>query len=280
MGAADAVPGVSGGTIALITGVYRRFIEALASFKPDLLNLLLTRQWAKLWQRIDGNFLFSLGAGILLSLLSVLHAMHWLLERAAPLLWAFFMGVILISLVHLARQQTWNAKRLALFALGFAGSLGLVFLAAIDLAATPLMLVLGGALAISAMLLPGVSGSFILVLLGLYPQIVEAIHDRDIQVIAWVALGCLIGVLSFSQFLKWLMNNWYSPVLCCMLGVIAGALLKVWPWQANEQWFLPSTYATYTGQNEWLFASVVSFFIGVLLSGLLFSYSTKSESQG
>ncbi|TCS40734.1 DUF368 domain-containing protein [Reinekea marinisedimentorum] len=273
MGAADAVPGVSGGTIALITGIYERFIAALAGIRPALLPLVIQGKWKKLWLEVDGNFLLCLGIGILFSLITVLNLLHVLLAVAAPVVWSFFMGVILLSLVHLVREHQWGTKDLLLFASGLAMSVMLVFMTAIDAGSSPLVLFLGGALAISAMLLPGISGSFILLLLGIYPQVVEAVHEKDLMVILWVGLGCVAGILSFSKFLQWLMSRWHDSVLSFMLGVIAGALIKVWPWQGGGSWYGPLSYEVQTGEAAWLLISVLVFLSGCLLTHFLYKRS-------
>lgn len=269
MGAADAVPGVSGGTIALITGVYERFISALASFKLSLVPLIKQRHWRQLWAAIDGEFLFYLGIGIVISLFSVLNLLHLLLETAAPVVWAFFMGVIAVSLFNLSSERSWRKIDVLLFLVGLAISALLVFASFVNVGSSPLILITGGALAISAMLLPGISGSFILLLLGIYPQIVEAVHERDLLILVWVGLGCLIGMLSFSRFLQWLMAHWHQSVLSYMLGFIAGALIKVWPWQLSGQWLLPSDYAVISGTDAWLLVSLLVFGCGCLSAHFL-----------
>ena len=135
---------------------------------------------------------------------------------------------------------------------------------------SPISLFLGGAVAISAMLLPGISGSFILLLLGLYPHITSAVHDKNIAVILWVALGCIAGLLLFSRFLNWLLSRWFGNVMACMLGVIAGALIKVWPWQAGGVWYFPHEYAVNTGHQPYLLAVIALFCVSSL--GTYFLY--------
>lgn len=267
MGLADGVPGVSGGTIALITGIYERFVAAIASFKPSLWRYVQQKDYKGLWIAIDGRFLLSLGVGILLSLFSTLSIMHWLLENAAPVVWAFFMGVILVSLWFMCAGKKWLRQDLLLLAGGVIVALGLIFSTPAELEATPLVLVLGGAVAISAMILPGISGSFMLLLLGLYTVVVDAVHARDFVVVLWVALGCLIGILSFSQILQWLLNRWHDRVMSFMLGFVVGALVKVWPWQdeASQLWLSPSQYADVTGMPSQLTLSLVSFLLGSFL---------------
>jgi|TARA_B110000503_G_scaffold140925_1_gene233077 putative membrane protein len=269
MGAADAVPGVSGGTIALITGIYERFIGALASFRPSLWRFIRVGDFRGLWQAIDGQFLAFLGAGILISLFSVLSLMDFLLATAAPVVWSFFMGVILVSLWQLSRGRSWLWQDAALLMMGLAISLVFATATGMPVTVTPLTLVLGGMLAISAMLLPGISGSFMLVLLGLYPVVVEAVHERNLPIVLWVALGCAIGIVSFSRFLQWLLHNWHERVISFMLGFVAGALVKVWPWQDSGRWLLPEQYSASSGLENWFLLSLVSMFLGVVIGNFM-----------
>lgn len=275
MGAADAVPGVSGGTIALITGIYGRFISALASFKPSLLSLLFKGEFKQLWRAIDGEFLTSLGLGIVISLFGMLSLMHWLLQVAEPMVWAFFFGVILASLWGLYAGTRWIAFDWVLLCLGLVIALSLIFggnaliASGYALSSTPIMLVIGGALAISAMLLPGISGSFILLLLGLYPVVVEAVHERNIAVVLWVALGCVIGILAFSRVLKWALDQWEDRVIKFMMGFVAGALVKVWPWQQNNLWLLPSEYEVLSSGSSFVLGSAIVFCVGFALVFIL-----------
>lgn len=278
MGAADALPGVSGGTIALITGIYERFIAALASIKLSLWSDFKQNGLKGVWQKIDGTFLLCLGSGILISLFSVLSLVNYLFAIARPAVWSFFLGVIIVSLWQLARGRNWQAIDIALMALGLVITAGISFLSGVSVEPTPLALVLGGMLAITAMLLPGISGSFMLLLLGLYPVITEAVHQRDLIVVAWVALGCFLGVVSFSRVLQWLLKRWHDWVMSFMLGFVAGALIKVWPWQAEaatgySQWFLPHQYAASTGEPIWLWTSIVMMLIGGAVVVLLHKHN-------
>lgn len=277
MGAADAVPGVSGGTMALITGIYERLINALASFRFGLLGLLRRGEFIAVWREVDGAFLVSLGAGIIVSLVTVLNLVQWLLSTAPPVLWAFFCGLIVASLIMLLKEHRWRRVDIGLFIAGTAIAASISFLGEMALAVTPLTLVLGGALAISAMLLPGISGSFILLLLGLYPAITAAVHARDLVTIAWVALGCLIGLLVFSRFLQWVLARWHDRVMGFMLGFVLGALLKVWPWQHDQQWLTPENYVNLSGQPSWFFTALLAAIIGAALVTLL---SLKTDSSG
>ncbi|MBU2863742.1 DUF368 domain-containing protein [Reinekea forsetii] len=277
MGVADGVPGVSGGTIALITGIYERFIAAIASFKPSLWAFIKRKDLKGLWQAIDGTFLLSLGIGILVSLFSTLSAMHWLLEHYAPAVWAFFMGVIVVSLWFMCSGKHWAIRDVILLLMGAGIAVGLIFATPASLEPTPLLLMLGGAIAISAMVLPGISGSFMLLLLGLYSVVVDAVHDKEFSIIAWVAVGCLVGILSFAQLLQWLLRRWHDSVMSFMLGFVVGALVKVWPWQIETErlWLLPSQFTEQTTQPSFLMLSVISFVFG---SGLVWMLTKWSKN--
>lgn len=277
MGAADAVPGVSGGTMALITGIYERLISALASFRVSMVRDLARGEFASVWIRVDGGFLLTLGAGILTSLFSVLSLVHWLLESYPQMLWSFFLGLIAASLIVLVRRQVWHRLDAALMLAGTLIAGGIAFSTGLHLEVTPPTLILGGALAISAMLLPGISGSFILLLLGLYPAVVEAVHQRDLMVVGWVALGCVIGILVFSRVLNWLLRHWHDRVLGFMLGFILGALVKVWPWQYEQQWLLPGQFEQVTGHSALLTGCVFAVLLGALtVIGLTWKSETFS----
>lgn len=277
MGAADAVPGVSGGTMALITGIYERLINALASFRLGLLGLLRRGELLAVWREVDGAFLVSLGTGIIVSLVTVLNVVQWLLSTAPPVLWAFFFGLIVASLIMLLKAHRWRRVDIGLFIAGTVIAASISFLGEMALAVTPLTLVIGGALAISAMLLPGISGSFILLLLGLYPAITAAVHARDLVTIAWVALGCLVGLLVFSRFLQWVLARWHDRVMGFMLGFVLGALLKVWPWQHDQQWLTPENYVNLSGQPSWFFGALLAAIVGAALVTLL---SLKTGGSG
>lgn len=264
MGVADAVPGVSGGTMALITGIYERLVSALAHLHPRLLLLLWQGRWAEFWVRIDGAFLLSLGLGILVSLFSVLNLVHWMLEGAPQLLWSFFLGLIVASLFTLGIRHRWCRLDILLCGIGTVIAVGLSLLTEMAMTVNAWTLILGGAIAISAMLLPGISGSFILLLMGLYPAVVAAVHQRDLVTIGLVALGCIIGLLVFSRFLNALLQRWHDRVLAFMLGFILGATVKVWPWQYQQQWLSPFEFTQLSGQPSLLPGALAMMLLGAI----------------
>lgn len=280
MGVADAVPGVSGGTMALITGIYERLVSALASLHPRLLGLLWQRRWGEFWQRIDGSFLLCLGLGIVVSLFTVLSLVHWLLESVPQLLWSFFFGLIVASLYTLGTRHRWCKLDVVLCAVATLIAVGLSLVTEMAMSVNAWTLILGGAIAISAMLLPGISGSFMLLLMGLYPAVVAAVHQRDLVTIGLVALGCIIGLLSFSRLLNALLRRWHDRVLAFMLGFILGATVKVWPWQYQQQWLSPAEFTRLSGEPALLPGALVAMLLGaVAVIGLTRRGEVRTRDQ-
>ena len=237
MGSADLVPGVSGGTIALITGIYSRLLTALTQANVDTLRRLLSGQFAHVWRRIDGNFLLVLGAGIASAILGLAEAIQFLLQHYPLLLWSFFFGLVLASGVMLLLTELKVDLQHSAPALYFLVILGGLIAGFIGLspqasmANVPGSFFLAGMLAISAMLLPGISGSFILLLLGMYTPVISAVTGRNLEVLALFASGCLIGLLVFSRVLHWLMQHLRQPVMAVLTGFLFGSLVILWPWQ-------------------------------------------------
>lgn len=232
MGAADVVPGVSGGTIAFISGIYQELIETISGFNIALLKVLFSEGITTFWKKANLSFLVPLMIGIFISVFSVMRLMHFLLEVHPIPLWAFFWGLILASTWFIAKQvKDWNWKNILLFIFGAAIAFGITLLNTTSGNETIGFLFFAGAIASCAMILPGISGSFILVLLGAYTTISEAVHNLEIKKIAAVGLGAAVGILSFSKFLKWLFKNYEKPTLALLGGFVFGSLNKIWPWK-------------------------------------------------
>ena len=235
MGAADLVPGVSGGTIAFISGIYPRLLAALAAFSSrDFWQTLFHLNIRRCWQLTDGSFLAFLFAGILTAILSLAGLLqHWL-TNAPHLLLAFFCGLVLASILTVYRRLSGiTGRHVVWFIISLLITLYLVNLEAVTLSAASLAALFGGGMvAICAMILPGISGSYILLILGLYPAVIEAVHERDIAVLAVVALGCGTGLLLFSRLLFLLLQRAERATLSVLLGVMVGALPKLWPWKS------------------------------------------------
>lgn len=281
MGAADIVPGVSGGTVALITGIYAELLSSLKALNPLALKVLFQSGIVAFWKEINGNFLLSLFIGILLSLKSLAAVVSWALESHPLLVWGGFSGLIVASFFSLYKQQdTWSLKQWALLLLGAAFVVMIAVLRPVQVPAEPWMLFIGGFIAICAMILPGVSGSFILLLIGLYPVFVKAITELDVVALGAFALGCVCGLMVFSRFLSWLLEQWYTNTLAAMLGFLVGSLYVTWPWKQVLQSaidrhgeeipivqinVLPHQFELHTGlSSEWP-AVILCFVVGVLL---------------
>ena len=232
MGAADVVPGVSGGTIAFISGVYEELIATLNSINLNSLKTLKLQGVSATWKKINGNFLLALFGGILLSILSLSKLVAWLLHEEPVLLWAFFFGLVLASIIFVLKKiNQWNSAVFLGLILGGVFAYQLTQLNALGNSDSNWYLFLSGAIAICAMILPGISGAFILVILGSYANVLQALNDKDIAKITIFMTGALIGILSFSRLLKWLFKRFKNMTLAVLTGFMTGALSKIWPWK-------------------------------------------------
>jgi len=232
MGAADVVPGVSGGTIAFISGVYEELIATLNSINLNSLKTLKLQGVSATWKKINGNFLLALFGGILLSILSLSKLVAWLLHEEPVLLWAFFFGLVLASIIFVLKKiNQWNSAVFLGLILGGVFAYQLTQLTALGNSDSNWYLFLSGAIAICAMILPGISGAFILVILGSYANVLQALNDKDIAKITIFMTGALIGILSFSRLLKWLFKRFKNMTLAVLTGFMIGALSKIWPWK-------------------------------------------------
>ena len=232
MGGADVVPGVSGGTIAFITGIYEELLSSIKSIDKVAIQLLFGGKIIVFWKHINGNFLITLFSGILVSILSLAKLIHYLLNNHPIQLWSFFLGLIIISSLLVSREiKHW---KIHVFILGIAGILIAYFITEATPSTTPdnyLFVFLSGAIAICAMILPGISGSFILLILGKYEFIIESIKDVNILVIVIFGLGCVVGLLSFSRVVSWLLTKYHDSTIAVLAGFMIGSLNKIWPWK-------------------------------------------------
>ncbi len=236
MGAADVVPGVSGGTIAMISGIYEELIDALAALGPAALDLFRSG-FRAFWVRIHGDFLLALVLGIGLSILSLSRLLLWLLATQPILLWSFFFGLVLAS-AHLIGRRIggWSWEKILALLLGALVAYGISRSTPLALEPSPLFLFLGGSIAICAMILPGISGSFLLVLLGLYPTVLSAVSELRFSVLLLFGAGALLGLLSFSRVLAWLLHRYHDCTVAALVGVMLGSLHRVWPWKQVLAW--------------------------------------------
>tara|TARA_B110000211_G_scaffold95042_1_gene110832 strand:+ start:4797 stop:5705 length:909 start_codon:yes stop_codon:yes gene_type:complete len=232
MGSADVVPGVSGGTIAFITGIYTELLDSIKSVNINALVTLFKEGPKAAWQAINGTFLFVLLLGILSAILTLAKLIHYLLDHHAILLWSFFFGLILASSLHMAKQITqWGGKTYLALLLGAicAGFISIASPTSIE--ASYLNIFIAGSIAICAMILPGISGSFILLLMGLYAPVLAAVKGFQIDIMLIFALGAGLGLMMFSRLLSWLLHRYQDLMFSLLTGFMLGALLKVWPWK-------------------------------------------------
>lgn len=238
MGAADIVPGVSGGTIALIAGIYERLINALGSIGPNLWRIFRQDGGIKgliaVWRHVDATFLLCLLLGIATSVITLAGIIKGLLDNQPLLIWSFFFGLVVATVVILLTEiKRWNVARAGLFIVGLVTAIVISNLPLLSTTPSLLYLFFAGALAICAMILPGISGSFILLLLGAYDTVLEAVHTLNLTIIATLMAGMVTGLLLFTHLLKWLLSRYYQGTLALLTGFIAGSLVKVWPWKTD-----------------------------------------------
>lgn len=237
MGAADVVPGVSGGTIAFITGIYDTLLDSIRRINPSLILQLKQQGLKHTFNHINGVFLISLLLGILTSIFTFAQLIIWLLEHHPIPIWSFFFGLIIASVVHMLKQiQQWKISTFVFLVAGIAFAYAITVLHPINMQATQLNMILAGSIAICAMILPGISGSFILLLLGMYGPLLAAAKSFDLFTLGTFALGCVIGLLSFSHLLSWLLRKHRDITLTFLTGLMIGTLNKIWPWKEVLTW--------------------------------------------
>ncbi len=304
MGAADVVPGVSGGTIALITGIYERLIDAIKSFDKVFLSLLKKGNFPALWKHIDGVFLLTLFAGILVSVGSLAKAIKHLLTHEPLGLWSFFFGLILASIFLMYKKiKKWDVALILYLSLGIIIAYTVTIASPIETSESYWFIFFSGAIAICAMLLPGISGSFLLVLMGKYAFILGAItalisNLQEINadgiatnglILLVFALGCGVGLLSFSRAISWALKKYWNITIALLSGFMIGSLNKVWPWKEIVQTYvdrhgvekplleksvLPQTYALI--EDPQVFLCFLMMGIGLTVVLLIDKLSSKN----
>lgn len=281
MGAADVVPGVSGGTIAFITGIYEELINSIKSINLNTIKLFFTGKFAEFWKAINGSFLISVFIGIGISVLSLAKGLEFLLNNFPILVWSFFFGLIVASAIYVARSiEKWDIGTVLAGIIGITIAYVITIITPAEANTSYWFVFLSGSIAICAMILPGISGSFILVLLGMYKFILEAVGDLKIAVIGTFMAGAAVGIIAFSNVLSWLLKKYHNLTIAVLAGFMVGSLNKVWPWKEvtqtiidrhgelkpiAERNILPGTYEQLTGNEALLLGAIVCVIAGFAL---------------
>ena len=281
MGMADVVPGVSGGTIAFISGIYEELLDSIRSVDATALRLLLRFRLAEFWRHINGRFLLPVLLGIAVAIFSLARLMTYLLTNHPIAIWSFFFGLIVASALLVARQiGRWDWRTVLAFAVGAAAAWWITVATPAETPDGWWFVMLSGAIAICAMILPGISGAFILLLLGKYQYIMHAVGEFDIPVIAVFVIGAAAGIISFSHLLSWLLKHWHDVTVAVLMGFMVGSLNKVWPWKETVKTYLdshgvaqplvqnniaPGTFEQLTGQPSLLVQAILLGIVGFLV---------------
>jgi len=291
MGAADVVPGVSGGTIAFITGIYEELIDSIKSINYKNLKLLFTGKVAAFWKAVNMNFLMAIVFGIGISVFSLARLLKFILENYPELIWSFFFGLIVASAIYVARQiKVWNVFSVVSLIVGVAVAYVITEVAPTETTNAYWFIFVSGAIAICAMILPGISGSFILLLLGKYEFIIGAISELKIAIIAVFLSGAAVGIISFSNVLSWLLKKYHNQTIALLAGFMVGSLNKVWPWKKTIETFtdrhgvikpllqenvLPFNY----DGNPHLYSAIILAIVGFILIFLIERMAVVKESK-
>ncbi len=280
MGAADVVPGVSGGTVAFITGIYDELLRSISGVPSAAVQLLRGRV-RDAWQTANLSFLLILFGGVFTSIISLARLISYLLEHHPIPVWSFFFGLILVS-VHIVAKDIgrWGASRVVALLLGIAFAYWITVAEPVQWATDGFSLFLAGAIAICAMILPGISGSFILLLLGLYPVVLAAVKGFEAGILLTFLAGCVVGILTFARLVSWMLKRWRDLTLAFLTGLMLGSLNKVWPWKETLTWRVdshgaqvpllernlsPGAFADITGQDPQLVLALMLAFAGIAL---------------
>jgi len=281
MGGADVVPGVSGGTIAFITGIYEKLLNSIKSFDIEALKFLKSFEIKALWEHVNGTFLVVLFAGIATSVLSLANIITYLLNNHPIQVWAFFFGLIVISALIILREiKKWSFGVVLSMIAGIAIAYFITATSPAETPDEPWFMFIAGAVAICAMILPGISGSFILLLFGKYEYVISALKDFRIADLIFLALGCAVGLLSFARLVSWLFKKFHNLTVGLLSGFMIGSLNKVWPWKDTLETYidrhgeikplfqvniLPTEYLERTGGEPFFLEAIAFAAFGFLL---------------
>ena len=250
MGMAEVIPGVSGGTIAFITGIYEELIDTIKAFGPGLAKDFKNDGLAGLWRGVNGNFLLALLAGMVLGIIVGVFAISYLLENYPPVVWAFFFGLIIASAIYVGQQiSRWKIKEIMALVLGGVFAYWVTVITPASGSDSLAFVFLSGTIAISALILPGISGSFMLLIMGMYSYIVqdtlkglmEQFSSEKLVTLMIFGLGCLVGLMTVSRVLSWTFKNYRNLTLAVLTGFMIGSLNKLWPWRNPIEWLRDSS---------------------------------------
>ncbi|MEX2511360.1 MAG: DUF368 domain-containing protein [Cyclobacteriaceae bacterium] len=281
MGSADIVPGVSGGSIALVTKIYEELLDSINSINLESLKLLVNLKFVLFWKAINGRFLLTVLLGILTSIFTLSQGITYLIDTYPIPLWSFFCGLILISAIIILRDiRRWNILAILFFPIG---AVLAYYITELPLFSSPdeiWFTFIAGAIAICAMILPGISGSFLLLILGKYEFILHAVNERNIMVLVVFALGCITGLLLFSRVISYFLKNFHAITLSFLSGFMLGSINKIWPWKRVLSYRIssegiqkplltenisPHLYLMETGEESQFLLAILAFLIGVVL---------------
>lgn len=281
MGAADIVPGVSGGSIALITGIYEKLLDSIKSVDKTALQLLLKGKFTEVWKHVNGGFLLILLGGILTSIFTLSKVITFLMDEYPIPLWSFFCGLIIISAIIILRDiQQWTIGSIAALLIGTVVAYLITGLPPTSTPDATWFVFIAGAIAIVAMILPGISGSFLLLILGQYERVLSAVSSKDVLTLAVFATGCVVGLLSFSRLISWLLKNFHALTIALLSGFMLGSINKIWPWKEVISYqmsssgvqkpfltenILPQNYLAVTGEESLFLYAIVAFSFGIIL---------------
>ncbi len=295
MGSADVIPGVSGGTIAFITGIYEELIASIKSINLSLIKTLFNEGIKAAWSKINGNFLLAVVLGILVSIFSLARVISWLLANHPMLVWAFFFGLIIGSAIYIGRKiDHWSAGVYLFLVIGSSLAYYVTIATPATTPESRWFIFLSGAIALCALILPGISGAFILVLLGKYEFMLNAVRDLETGIIAIFTVGGIIGVIAFSNIISWLFKKHHNVTLALLSGFMIGSLNKLWPWKKVLEWrtsslgeqvpvieqnILPGKYAGIYDQDPLILPVIISAVAGVSLIMIFMIWTRKKGEE-
>jgi putative membrane protein len=293
MGAADVVPGVSGGTIAFITGIYEELVHSIRNINFKTISTLWMKGLPAFWKAANGNFLLSVVGGILISVLTFARILEYLLVNHPIEIWSFFFGLIIGSAIYVARSiEKWNIGTVISLLAGIAVAWIITSITPAETSEASWFIFLSGALAICAMILPGISGSFILLLLGKYQFILNALNEARISIIAVLLIGAFTGIIAFSHLLSWLLKKFHHLTIAVLAGFMIGSLNKIWPWKITVETYvdshgeikpllqenvLPGRFVSETGTDPQILWAMLLALVGF---GLIFLFEGLSKKRG